>query len=150
MMSANSQKPVLPSCSATHSLAIAAGFAFGWIDSRGKCRYTHAIWPLLSSTMRFSVGCTTLQYGHWKSEYSIRTNGAAGEPMMWSCADGARTLVAAVGAWAPAAAAGADWRVLVNITAPAIRTPAISMDTEGLSSNFVCSDMPHSTFTAEP
>src|SRR3990167_86353 len=141
MMSANFQKPSLPSCSATHSLAIAAGFAFGWIDSRGKCRYTHAIWPLLSSTMRFSVGCTTLQYGHWKSEYSIRTNGAAGEPTMWSCADAARSLVAVDGASAAATAAGADWRMLVKTIAPAMITPAMIIEIDGFNSNFVVSDM---------
>src|SRR3989344_1472796 len=93
--------------------------------------------------MRLRVGWTTLQNGHCKSEYSISTSGALREPMMWSCSDGARTLVAADGAGAccPPAAAGADGFVFTYTIAPAIMTPAMMIETEGLNSKFLFSDI---------
>src|SRR3989344_6287337 len=141
MASANFQKPSLPSCSATHSEAMAAGRALGWMLSSGNCRYTQAIWPLLSSTIFLSVGCTREQNGHWKSEYSISTTGALKEPIMWSSADGARTLALVAGAGTPCCSACVGGSVRGYTMAPAIIIPAIIMDTDGESSSVLLSDM---------
>jgi hypothetical protein len=53
-----------PPIRATHSAAIAAGRALGWICVNGKYFQTHATFPLLSSSASFAVGWNLAQNGH--------------------------------------------------------------------------------------